>query len=191
MRMKIRTITYTAMLLALLICLQWAGSQIAEPMTKQLVTGSFVNCVLAVAALTVGLFGSIALAVVSPVMAFLLGIAPNIVTVVPIMLANTCFVLLLRAMAGKQATLHWRQPVAVVTAAVAKFILLYLLVVQVICNLAAPSLMGKKVGQSVVLAPPMLKMLPAMFSWPQLVTALIGGTMAMLLLPAIKKSLRK
>jgi hypothetical protein len=30
-----------------------------------------------------------------------------------------------------------------------------------------------------------------MFSWPQLVTALIGGAVAMVIVPAIKKGIRK
>ena len=191
MKSKIRTITYTAMLLALLICLQWAGSQIAVPMAKQLVTGSFVNCVLAVAALTVGAWGGVALALISPVMAFLLGIAPNFVTVLPIMLGNTAYVLLIRWIAGREGKVTWRMPAAVVTAAVVKFGVLYVLVVQVVCNLAAPALLGKKVGDIVVLAPPMLQMLPAMFSWPQLVTALIGGALAAMLLPLLKKAMKQ
>ena len=188
MKIRTRTITYSAILLALLICLQWAGSQVAEPMTKQLLTGSFVNCVLAVAALTVGLAGGIPLALISPVMAFLLGIAPNIVTVVPIMAGNACFVLLIHWIAGKPAKSGWRQPIAVIAAAVAKFVVLYFLVVQVICDMIAPNLMGKKVGAAVVLVPPMLKKLPAMFTWPQLITALAGGTIAMFIYPVLKQS---
>lgn len=190
MKNKVRNITYTAVLLALLICLQWAGSQIALPMAKQLVTGSFVNCVLAVAALTVGTWGGVALALISPVMAFLLGIAPNFITVLPIMAANTVYVLMIRFVAGKEMKLDGRKMAAVLSASVAKFFLLYLLVVQVVCNLAAPSLLGKKLGDIVVLAPPMLQMLPAMFSWPQLVTALVGGAVAVALLPLLKKAVK-
>lgn len=184
---NIRKITYSAVLLALLICLQWAGSQIPEPMTKQLVTGSLVNCVLAVSVLTAGPFGGISLALISPVMAFFLGIAPNFITVAPIMIGNTCYVLLLHWITGKKERPAWRKPLAVLSASVVKFGALYLLVVQVVCNLAAPQLLGKKIGQTVVLAPPMLQVLPAMFSWPQLVTALIGGGIAMILTPRLKK----
>ena len=55
MKKKIIWITETAAMLALLICLQWAGSMIPEPITKQLVTGSCVNCVLAVTVLLGGI----------------------------------------------------------------------------------------------------------------------------------------
>lgn len=191
MKRNIRTVTYTAMLLALLICLQWLGAQIVEPTLKQLITGSFVNCVLAVAALTVGLPGAIAIALASPVMAFLLQIAPNFIAVAPIMVGNACFVVLIRLVAGEKTQWHWRKPVAVAVAAVAKFGVLYLLVVKLVCQVLAPNLLGKKVGDIVVLAPKMLKMLPAMFSWMQLITAIVGGSLAIMVLPLLKKTLHK
>lgn len=183
---KIRRITETAVMLALLIALQ----ALTKPL-GQLVTGSCVNAILAITALLVGMGGGIAVALISPVCAFLFGIAPNFVTVLPIMLGNVCFVVLLRIIAGKSRRHIWRQPVALITAAGAKFIVLYLLVVQVICGLASGALLGKKLGDIVVLAPPMLKMLPAMFSWPQLFTALIGGSIALLIVPVLRKALHK
>ena len=185
MNKKIRTITQTAAMLALLICLQWVGSMMPESI-KQIVTGTFVNCVLAVTVLIVGLGGGITVALISPVCAFLLGIAPNLVTVVPIMVGNTCYVVLLKLLMGRS----WRQPVALVTAAAVKFGVLYLLVVKVICGLASGALLGKKLGDTIVLAPPMLKMLPVMFTWPQLITALTGGVLALLIVPVVKKGIK-
>jgi hypothetical protein len=38
---------------------------------------------------------------------------------------------------------------------------------------------------------PMLKALPATFSWPQLFTALIGGAVALAITPVLKKALHK
>ena len=182
MNKKIRYITETAVLLALLVVLQ----AVTKPL-GQLVTGSCVNTVLAVAALFTGLCGGLTIALVSPVCAFLLGIAPNFVTVLPIMLGNAIYVTLLHFVSGKA---FWRQPVAVVAAAGAKFLVLYLLVVKVICGVASGALLGKKLGEIVVLAPPMLNMLPTMFAWPQLITALIGGAVALLLVPVLRKALR-
>jgi len=63
--------------------------------------------------------------------------------------------------------------------------------VEVICGLAKGALLGKKVGTAVVLAPKMLKLLPGMFTWPQLFTALIGGAVALLIAPVLRKALRK
>ena len=183
MRKNIRKITETAVMLALLIALQ----ALTKPM-GQLVTGSCVNAVLAITALLVGLGSGIAVALISPLCAFLLGIAPNFVTVLPIMAGNVCFVVLLRLIYGKAL---WRQPVALVAAAGVKFGVLYLLVVKVICGFASGALLGKKIGNVVVLAPPMLKKLPAMFTWPQLFTALIGGAVALLIAPILKKALKR
>ena len=186
MNKRILWITETAVLLALLIVLQ----AITKPL-GQLVTGSCVNLILAISALLVGMSGGITIALVSPIFAFLLGIAPNFITVLPIMLGNTTFVVLLRLIAGNTHKPLWRQPLALITAATAKFAVLYLLVVEVICDLAMGALLGKKLGDIVLLAPPMLKLLPAMFTWPQLITALIGGALALAITPVLRKALHK
>ena len=186
MNKKIRWITETAIMLALLVTLQ--------ALTKgfgQLVTGSCVNAVLAITVLMVGMRSGITVALVSPVCAYLFGIAPNFVMVLPIMIGNVCFVVLLRLIAGKTHKPIWRQPVALISAAFVKFGVLYLLVVKVICGIASGVLLGKKLGQIVVLAPPMLNMLPTMFAWPQLFTALIGGGLALLIVPVLRKALHK
>jgi hypothetical protein len=183
MHKNIRRITETAVMLALLIALQ----ALTKPM-GQLVTGSCVNGVLAITVLLVGMGSGIAVALISPVCAFLLGIAPNFVTVLPIMAGNVCFVVLLRVITGKAL---WRQPVALLAAAGAKFGVLYLLVVRVICGFASNALLGQKLGSVVVLAPPMLQKLPAMFTWPQLFTALIGGAVALLIVPVLRKALKR
>lgn len=186
MNQKIRTITETAVMLALLVALQ----AVTKPL-GQLVTGSCVNAVLAITALLVGMGGGIAVALISPIFAFLFGIAPNFITVVPIMIGNTCFVVLLRLIAGRHYKPLWRQPVALAVAAGVKFAVLYLLVVKLICGPAADLLLGKKLGSVVVLAPPMLQLLPTMFAWPQLFTALIGGAVALLITPVLRKALKK
>lgn len=183
MNKKIRWITETAVMLALLVTLQ----ALTKPL-GQLVTGSCVNAVLAITALLVGMGGGVAVALISPVCAFLLGIAPNFVTVLPIMLGNVCFVVLLRLISGKSL---WQQGVALATAAIAKFGVLYLLVVKVICGVASGSLLGQKIGSVVVLAPPMLQKLPAMFTWPQLFTALTGGAVALLIIPSLRNVLKR
>jgi len=183
MKTSLRKLTETAVLLALLVTLQAVTKGFG-----QLVTGSCVNAILAIAALFTGLGSGITIALISPVLAFLLGIAPNFITVLPIMLGNICFVVVLDLLCGKRL---WTWPLAVVAAAAVKFGVLYTLVVKVICGVAADALLGKKLGQTVLLAPPMLKMLPTMFAWPQLFTALIGGSIALLITPVLKKVLHR
>ena len=186
MRKKVLWITETAVMLALLVTVQ----ALTKPM-GQLITGSCVNAVLAIAVLLVGMSSGVTIALISPVCAYLFGIAPNFITVLPIMIGNVCFVVLLRLVSGKTSKPIWRQPLALAAAAGVKFLALYLLVVKVICGLDSGALLGKKLGNIVVLAPPMLKTLPAMFAWPQLFTALIGGAVALLIAPVLRKALHK
>lgn len=181
MNKKIRWITETAVMLALLVALQ----ALTKPL-GQLVTGSCVNAVLAIAALVGGLGCGITVALVSPVLAFLLGIAPQILTVPAIMAGNAIFVVLLHLLADRDGKHIVRQLIAWVTAAAAKFAVLYAIVVWLICGLLSEALLA-----SGTLKAPMLQALPATFSWPQLVTALIGGGAALLMVPILRKALKK
>lgn len=186
MSKRIRWITQTAVLLAMLIVLQ----AVTKPL-GQIVTGSCVNTILAIATLLCGISSGITIAMLSPIFAFLLGIAPQIITVPAIMTGNFVFVLLLGMLAGGTVNSRLRQFAAWFTAATAKFAILYILVVQIICGLASGALLGQKLGENVLLAPPMLEKLPAMFTWPQWITALIGGGLALLITPALRKALKK
>jgi len=73
-----------------------------------------------------------------------------------------------------------------IVAALAKFAALYLIVVKIICGVLSESLLA-----SGAMKPPMLQALPATFSWPQLITALIGGAVALAIAPVIRKALHK
>ena len=178
---KIRWITETAVMLALLVSLQ----ALSKPL-GQLVTGSFVNAVLAVAVLVAGKSSGITVALISPVLAYFLGIAPQILTVPAIMVGNVVYVILLSVIAGKNSRKILRQILAWVTAAAAKFATLYAIVAWLICGVLADYLLS-----SGALKAPMLKMLPATFGLPQLFTALIGGAAALLITPVLRKALRK
>lgn len=181
MNKKVRWITETAILLALLVTLQY----VTKPM-GQLVTGSCVNTVLAIAALFAGLSSGLTIALISPVLAFLLGIAPQILTVPAIMVGNSVYVVLLYLLADRDGKKLGKQIAAWIIAAAAKFAALYFIVVKLICGVLAESLMAAG-----TLKAPMLKALPATFSWPQLITALIGGAIALTIVPALRKALRK
>lgn len=174
---KVRWLTRTAVLIALLITLQWstAGTQV---FAGQYITGSLVNCVLAVAVLFGGISCGIVVAVLSPFFAFLLGIGPKLFPIIPcIALGNVVFVLALSLLARGKL---WRRIFAVVAGAAAKFLTLYLAVVRVFIPVFGSSLKA-----------PQVQTFTAMFSWPQLVTALVGGSLAMLLLPVLHKAMKQ
>lgn len=181
MSKKIKWITETALMLALLICLQ----ALTKPM-GQLVTGSCVNAILAISALVGGLSCGLVVALCSPVLAFLLGIAPQILTVPAIMAGNCVYVVLLALLADKSGKNILRQAIAWIVAAAAKFAALYAIVVGLICGVLSEGLLA-----SGAMKAPMLKALPATFSWPQLFTALIGGAVALAITPVLRKALKK
>ena len=175
MRNKILWITRTAVMVALLITLQWATSGLG-----QFVTGSCVNAVLVVATLAAGIWSGVAVALLSPFCAFLLGIGPKLIQIVPaIALGNVVLVLLVALLLGGKVQLWWRKALGVAVSATGKFLVLYLAVVQVVIPLMGEALKPKQV-----------ETFTAMFSWPQLVTALIGTTVAVLIVPMIRKAMK-
>lgn len=178
MKKKTLWITETAAMMALLIALQWATKPLG-----QLVTGSCVNTILAVSTLLCGLSSGLTVALLSPLFAYFLGIAPNLIAVPVIMAGNSLFALLLATLQGKPV---WKNIVAWLTAATGKFAVMYALMVWVVCGVASDFLLAQG-----LLKAPMLKALPVTFGVTQLFTALIGGGVATVIVPVLKKALRK
>lgn len=179
----------TAVMLALLICLQWVGGMIPLPLLKQLVTGSCVNAVLAAATLLAGVSVGAALALVSPVFAYLFGIAPPVILTVPlIMLGNLSYVLILGSLGGKQL---WRQIGALAVASGVKFGVLYLLGLKVFGGLLFGTLEGTMLLGKPLMNQAVVKAMSNAFSWVQLVTALIGGALVLAIAPILRKALHK
>lgn len=174
-------LTETAMMLALLITLQ----ALTKPY-GQLLTGSLVNALLAITVLMVGIPGGLAVAIISPILAYFLKIAPQILTVPAIMVGNSIYVVLLHLLSDRHGRKLGRQLLAWGVAAGAKFAALYAIVVWLICGVLSERLLD-----SGVMKPAMLNLLPATFSWPQLVTALIGGGVALAIVPVLRKALHR
>ena len=173
-------ITRTAVMIALLITLQWATSG-TQAFAGQYITGTLVNCVLAVAVVLCGVSGGIVVAAVSPFFAFFLGIGPKLLQIIPcIALGNVVYVVLLHLLLGQHGNKLWKNVLGVLLAAAAKFAALYLAVVKVFIPVMGTALKA-----------PQIQTFTAMFSWPQLVTALLGGMLALLILPILRKAIRK
>ena len=175
---KIRKLTRTALMVALLVALQWATSY-TQPFAGQYITGSCVNAVLAVSAVLCNFWGGAAVAVFSPLCAFALGIGPQLLQIVPaIALGNLVYVAVLWLL--RKHSRLWQQAAWLIAAAAAKFAVLYLAVVRVLIPVMGSALPAKQAAAFTV-----------MFSWPQLVTALAGGTLALLLLPILRKAVKE
>ena len=176
MNKKTLWITQTAIMLALLIVVQVATKSLG-----QIVTGSCVNFVLAMTAFAIGLSSGLVVAIVSPFIAFTLGIGPAFFTMVPgVACGNAVFVLVIALLYSKAfpKDKKWAPFASAWIAALAKFVTLYIVVVKLIVpSLGAPDAAKAKMS--------------VMFSTPQLATALIGGTIAALAAPAVIKAIKK
>ena len=168
---KTTWIARTAVCLALLIAVQFFTKSLG-----QFVTGSCVNMVLVVATLCGGFWCGFATALVSPFLAYLLGIGPALIQLVPAIALGNISLVAIYALIYKKVDKAWlRDVLAVVLAAAVKLAVLFLLIVKILIPLLA--LPDKQAA-----------MMSAMFSWPQLVTALIGGVLGTAVSIPVKKA---
>lgn len=175
--MKKRTlwITQTALLLALLIVVQAVTASFRNP----LITGSMVNLLLILSLMTGGLSCGLTVALLSPLLAFLLSIGPPFWQIIPLVaLGNGTLILDWYLIAGKQTAPNYKAYLlATISAAIIKFAFLYMTIVKFMMPLLLQLPAAK------------IALIGAAFSYPQLITALIGGGLASLLLPTLKKAL--
>ena len=168
-------IVRTAICLALLIAVQFFTRSFG-----QLATGSCVNLVLAVSALIGGVWSGITVAVISPFCAYLLGIGPAFLAMVPcVSLGNAVYALLFGLFVGKY--LKEKKPaaayVSMALAAAAKFVTLLVVLVRLVAPHVVPEAK--------------LSVVTASFTWPQLLTAVISGIIACLIAPTRCRALEK
>lgn len=182
MNNKTKWITRSAISIALIIVIQLATRGFGQ----QLITGSLVNLVLAFVTFLYGWSVGAVAAIVSPFIAYLLGINAQILVVPAIAIGNLTYVLVTAVMVkilkgtkssgdgkliGSIKTLA-----AVVIAAACKFGIQYLLIVKWI----APSFLPEK-AQAVM---------AVNFGVMQLFTACIGGVLACLIYPLVSATLK-
>lgn len=148
--------TKAAVLLAIAIVFQ---------VTKmgQYVTGTGINAVLITAVGVCGLPWAIAIGIITPMLAVLLGVQPppTIVLVPFIMAGNTVYVVLFRLLK------KYNDYIGIITAAIAKFALLYTAANIIVSNMPAPIKLA--------------------FSFPQLITAIAGGAIGLVVLKAVSR----
>ncbi len=176
-RNKILWVTRAAVFIAFLVVMQ----AVTVPL-GQIVTGSVVNFTLILSVMLGGLWTGVAVAALSPLFAFLVGVGPAMAPVLPFMvLGNLSLVLVWHLIAGrtKANRLLPRGVLALAAAAVTKCLVLYLGIVK----LALPFVLNLPEKQAAVLS--------ASFSLPQLATAAIGGALALAVLPALRKVIKK
>lgn len=178
MNKQIRFTTLTAMMLALLVVVQFMTGSFG-----QFVTGSLVNLILLVTTYMVGLSGGLILALVSPFLAHFLGIGPAFIQIVVFvacgngLLVTITWLLTHNTMTDAKKLSY--NVMALSLAAVVKTAFLWVGIVK----LALPLIPS--------LTPQQISVISTSFSWPQLITACSGATLALIVIPILHRTVDK
>jgi len=170
---KVLWITRTAILIALTVVLQALTLQFGN----QFITGSIVNLMLIIAVMTCGLPTGLTVSLFTPVMPTLLGFGP-MWPIVPFIAAGNMALTTAWHFLGNREIInkYISYSIALFAGAVAKFLVLYFGVVKI----AVPYILGLPEGN----------VMSVLFSYPQLITAAIGGACAIVLLPTLLKAIK-
>ncbi|MDO4562672.1 MAG: ECF transporter S component [Clostridia bacterium] len=166
---KTKFITTTALMIAVTVVLQLTTSNLPLGAAKQFVTGSCVNMCLIISAGLAGLWSGAAVGVVTPFIALALSLSQPFFT--PFIAIGNALLVTLYSLLKEKKILSLIVPAAV------KFVFLFVSINIMVRVMQLPE--------------PSAAAMSFAFGWPQAVTALIGTTAAMLILPGIKKAILK
>lgn len=163
---KSKNLTRMAALLALTAIIQMIG-------LPQPITGPLINAILILSVLLIGPKHATAIGILTPVAALIRGhLPPVLAAMIPfIAFANAVYILLFYALIRNQpkevCTLRYIRPIAGITlASLVKYVILMLTVQKLL-----PLIVGQDIPEKLMV----------MMMFPQLVTALVGGVLALLL----------
>ena len=159
-----RVLARAAILLALCVVVQQFKS------LSQFITGPLVNAILILAGLTVGLWGGICIAILSPLLAFLIAPSP-VLQAVPMMLpiiAIGNIIMVVASYMVKNAT-NIKLGISLAVASVVKGAFMGLTTIYVIIPIFGQNLKA-----------PMVATMSATFSYTQTITAAIGSALVLL-----------
>ena len=167
-KINVASITKLALLLAIIAMIQMFGRLIPN---GNLVVGSIVNACLLIAVATVGLRGAAILSFLAPFTSLISNHAPIAAALLPfapvIVVGNFVYAAIFYYMMKKNKI------AGVALGSVAKFGILYV---------------GVTVFLSLMSFPKFAAVLLVLFSWPQLITALIGGFIALTVIKRLEKT---
>lgn len=165
-------ITRTAIFIALTIVFQ----ALTLSLGNQYVTGSVVNMMLILSVMTCGLPTGLTVGAVTPILPTLMGFGPVWPLVPFIILGNMVLITIWHFIGNiKIPVENASYIIALIAGAGVKFGILYVGIVMI----AAPLILGVPEGHPVTI----------LFSFPQIVTASLGGAAAIILLPALKRAI--
>jgi hypothetical protein len=162
--------------LVVLISITVAVEMVGLP---QPLTGPFINFMLILTTLLISTLAGVAVSFITPLLAVVRGQLPApLAPMVPfIIFANVLFVVIFGLVFQKKETgdfILWRSGAAVALAALCKFALLY-----ASARFVLPLLLGKKLPAALV----------SVMAFPQLLTAVIGATLALLFFRLLRRTL--
>jgi len=165
---KVRYLTRTAMLLALTIIFQASGRLFQAGTNSLYIVGPLVNACLLILTGLVGLYLGVAISILSPIGAILTGAVMPLPFVPFVALGNFALVLLFYLFKNKKV-------IGLITGSIAKFLVIYgsLLTVIPYFKLLPPQQISKFISGP--------------FSYPQLITALVGGVIALPVILRLEK----
>jgi len=148
--------------------LMFIASFVPAILHVQIITGPIVNATLFISVVFLGAEAAILIGLIPSVIALSFGLLPAILApMVPFIMISNALLIVIFGLVQKKN--YW---LAVVSASLIKFIFLFST-----SSIVIGLLLKKEVATKVV----------AMMSWPQLLTALMGGIIAWLVMKTIKK----
>lgn len=169
---KVKNLVRASLLLAIAIIIQFLGKNI--PQINQFLVGPVVNAILIITAFVCGTWWGVGVGVLTPIMAWLVGQLPGpMAPFIPfIMIGNALFVIFFGILKNYQ---KWGKYIGLLLGSFIKFLFLSLSAAKLITvfNIGLPP----KVASKLVI----------MMGTPQLITALIGGAIALVLIKLLTK----
>lgn len=172
MNRKLRLVTRTALLLAIAILFQFLGKFMGS--LNNFIVGPVINAVLLISSEIVGVFSGLIISIATPIISALTNksiMAPVVLAFSPFIISGNAIFVLCYFFLRKRGRI-----IAIAVGAVAKAAFLY----------ASISVFTRFVD----IKAQWVKVLIGMFSWPQLITAIIGGAIAVIVIPVLKKAVK-
>ncbi len=182
---NLQLIVRTALLLAIALLFQQLRLVIGTSLASTIVIGALVNLALYVSAATVGWRGSIFVAILTPAVAALQNHLPHPL-LIPFVAAGNLALVIGFELVERRSNSTLRMGTGVAVASVLKTAALYCLVVLLFVPAILP---GLGLPEQKVMG--MTAALKLSFTWPQLVTALIGGVVAIPVIKAVRRALEQ
>lgn len=168
----------SALLLAIAIVFQIIGRNLQVASINQFLVGPIINAILLVSVVICGTWWGVGIGVLTPILAFLIGqLSPIFAPFIPfIMIGNILYVIAFALIYKKFKTSSLaKEAIGVIISSLLKFAFMFVSAVKIIHIL---NISFSKLA---------LKLLPTAMGMLQLVTAIIGGILAIVIIEILRK----